>query len=63
MESHKVPNRANGGLARAKSLTPERRKEIARNAALAKYKKPLKALYKGNFRDDFGFDVDCWLMV
>lgn len=62
MESHKVPNRANGGLARAKSLTPERRKEIARNAALAKYKKPLKALYKGNFRDDFGFDVDCYVL-
>lgn len=31
---------AQGGLARAKALSPERRKEIAQQAALARWRKP-----------------------
>ena len=33
------PKRRNGGVSRAKNLTPERRSEIARKAALARWGK------------------------
>jgi hypothetical protein len=36
----KAPKRAKGGKARAKSLTPIQRTEIARAAASARWKKP-----------------------
>jgi hypothetical protein len=52
--------RAKGGLARSAKLSPERRSEIARNAALAR--KPLEAIKKGNFQEDFGFDVECYVL-
>lgn len=52
--------RALGGLARAEKLTPERRSEIARNAALSR--KPLEAIRKGNFKEDFGFDAECYVL-
>ena len=35
--------RANGGHARAKALTPERRREIARQAAAARWDQPTAA--------------------
>lgn len=35
-----APKRAKGGEARAKSLSPEQRAEIAREAAAARWKKP-----------------------
>lgn len=49
MESDdEVSGKAKGGLARAESLTPERRKEIAKKAAMAKHNPPLpKAVFKG----------------
>jgi hypothetical protein len=52
--------RAKGGMARAQSLTEERRKEIARKAATARW--GFKSTYKGNFREDFGVDVDCYVL-
>jgi hypothetical protein len=52
--------RAKGGEARAAKLTPERRSEIARQAATARY--GLKATHKGNFLRDFGFDVECYVL-
>ena len=56
-------NKANGGIARRDKLTPERRSEIARNAALARHQnKPPIAIRKGNFKDDFGFDVECYVL-
>lgn len=48
-----------GGRTRAKNLSPEERKEIARKAAQSRH---LKSLYKGNFKDDFGFDVECYVL-
>lgn len=58
-----VPKRAKGGIARSAKLSPERRSEIARNAAIAKHaNKPLEAIKKGNFKDDFGFDVECYVL-
>jgi len=56
-----------GGKARAMSLSPEQRSEIARAAVQARWEKagktPLpRATHKGNFEEDFGFDVDCYVL-
>jgi hypothetical protein len=60
----KVAGRAKGGVVRSKSLSPERRSEIARKAALARHgqSKPLEAIKRGNFIDDFGFDAECYVL-
>ena len=47
-EKKNVSGRAKGGIERSKKLSPERRSEIARKAALARHK-PLQAIKKGNF--------------
>lgn len=56
--------RAKGGLARKEKLSPERRSEIARQAAIARHEqnRQLEAFRKGNFRDDFGFDAECYVL-
>jgi len=58
---------AQGGKARAKSLTPNQRKAIARAAARARWaragKEPLpRATHKGSFKEEFGTDVDCYVL-
>ena len=55
-----VAGKARGGHARAESLTPEERKEIARRAAEARW--GLKATHKGNFKEEFGVDVECYVL-
>lgn len=58
-----VPGRAAGGVARKESLTPQRRSEIARKAAAARHaQKPLEAIRRGNFLDDFGLDAECYVL-
>jgi hypothetical protein len=52
--------RAKGGLARAKALSPEELKRLAKNAALARW--GIRATHKGNFQEDFGIDVDCYVL-
>jgi P63C domain len=55
--------RAKGGAARAAKLTPERRSEIARKAAIARHgDKPLHATHRGSFREEFGIDVECYVL-
>ena len=55
--------RAKGGDARAAKLSPERRSEIARRAALARHgEKPLHAAHKGSFKQEFGIDVECYVL-
>jgi len=54
----KVP----GGLARAKALTPERLSQIASRAAAARWGKLPRATHRGNFQNDFGIDVDCYVL-
>ena len=56
--------RSKGGLARKEKLSPERRSEIARNAAIAKHdrNRPLEAIRKGSFEEDFGFDAECYVL-
>jgi len=49
-----------GGKARAKSLGPEKTKVQARSAALARW--GAKAIHKGNFLDELGIDVECYVL-
>lgn len=49
-----------GGEARAAALTDDRKKEIAQAAALARW--GAQATHKGNFKEDFGVDVDCYVL-
>jgi hypothetical protein len=52
-----------GGNARAAALSEDQRKEIAKKAAIARWgAKPIQATHKGNFKEDFGFDVDCYVL-
>jgi P63C domain len=51
-----------GGLARAMALTPERKRAIAVKAAATRWGKMPRATHKGNFKDEFGFDVDCYVL-
>lgn len=62
MSDEEVRGRA-GGLARAETTPPERRKEIAKNGALARWgARPAGATHKGNFKEKFGFDVECYVL-
>lgn len=60
-EKKEPEGRAKGGFERAKKLSPERRSEIAKKAALARHK-PLQAINKGSFKDDFGLDIECYVL-
>jgi hypothetical protein len=52
-----------GGARRAEILPPNRRAEIAREAALARWGgKAARALHRGNFQEEFGIDVDCYVL-
>jgi hypothetical protein len=58
---------AKGGEARAQKLSSERRSEIARAAVEARWlkagKQPLpRATHKGSFKEEFGTDVDCYVL-
>lgn len=52
--------RAKGGIARRDALKPEERQKIARKAAIARW--GARATHKGNFRDHFGIDIDCYVL-
>jgi len=52
--------RAKGGIARAEALSPETRSEIAKKGARSRW--GLKATHKGNFQDEFGIDVECYVL-
>jgi P63C domain len=60
----KNESKAIGGLARAEKLSPERRSEIARNAALARHEsnRVLTAIGRGNFKDELGLDIECYVL-
>jgi P63C domain len=49
-----------GGTRRAEILPPDRRAKIARSAALARW--GLRATHEGNFKEEFGIDVDCYVL-
>lgn len=52
-----------GGIARAKSLSTTEKTAIAKKAAAARWGvRPARAIHKGNFQDDFGIDVECYVL-
>jgi hypothetical protein len=55
-----VTGKAKGGIVRAQKLSRERRSEIAKDAAIARW--GLLATHKGNFKEAFGIDVDCYVL-
>jgi hypothetical protein len=62
MSEEKSPQ-SKGGEARASALSPLQRKEIAAKAAAARWgQKPIKATHKGSFQEDFGINVDCYVL-
>lgn len=59
----KDESKVKGGVARAKSLSPDKKKEIASKAAAARWGTVhLKATHKGNFQADFGIDAECYVL-
>lgn len=58
--SIKDESKAAGGNARAAALSPEDKRKIAKKGALARW--GIKATHKGNFKDEFGIDVDCYVL-
>lgn len=58
-----VKGRAKGGVRRAEVLSPEERRTIARKGAAARWgDKPLQATHKGSFKEDFGIEVECYVL-
>lgn len=52
-----------GGARRAEILSPSRRLEIAKYAAASRWgDRPPKATHKGTFKEEFGIDVDCYVL-
>jgi len=49
-----------GGLKRAEALSDEQKKEIAQKGALARW--GAKATHRGNFKEQFGIDVECYVL-
>jgi P63C domain len=49
-----------GGDARNAALSDERKRQIASAGALARW--GAQATHKGNFKEDFGIDVDCYVL-
>ncbi len=60
MSDTKDPKKVAAGKARAASLAPSRRREIGMRAAVARW--GIKATHTGNFREEFGIDVDCYVL-
>ncbi|MDR2991911.1 MAG: P63C domain-containing protein [Burkholderiaceae bacterium] len=52
--------RAKGGIAAAAKMTDEQKAERAKKGAVARW--GLRATHKGNFKNDFGIDVECYVL-
>ncbi|WP_302553822.1 P63C domain-containing protein [Comamonas kerstersii] len=60
MTEEKKPKRAAGAKALAAKMTPEERATRAKKGAAARW--GLKATHKGNFKEEFGIDVECYVL-
>ncbi len=59
----KNESKSKGGKARAASLSKDERSAIAKKAAIARWgNRPIKTTHKGNFKKEFGIDVDCYVL-
>lgn len=62
-DNNEPKGRAKGGKARAEKLTSEQLIEIAKKGAIARWgAKVPQATHKGNFKDEFGIDVECYVL-
>ena len=62
-DAKKVVGRAKGGAATTAKMTPEQMAERARKGALARWGSKLPVVIrKGNFKEDFGIDADCYVL-
>ena len=62
MPDEKDPIGRQGGLARKAALTPVQLKAQAQRAAAARWNRPLVASHRGNFQEEFGTDVECYVL-
>jgi hypothetical protein len=63
MDESDAKGRAKGGKKRAEVLSAEERREIAQKGAAARWGEKLpQAMHKGNFKKEFGIDVDCYVL-
>ncbi len=62
-ETKELKGRAKGGAVTAAKMTPEQKAERARKGAIARWgaAKPT-ATHKGNFKEDFGIDIECYVL-
>ena len=60
MSDNEITGRAKGGHRRAEVLSDERLSEIAKKAAQSRW--GIRATHRGNFKEDFGIDVDCYVL-
>lgn len=59
-EKKSHPGRAKGGAVVAANMTAEQRKERAKKGSVARW--GLKTTHAGNFKEEFGIDVDCYVL-
>lgn len=58
-----ILGRAKGGLMRAQRLSPDERIAIAKKGSAARWgTRPLTSSHKGNFQEEFGIDVECYVL-
>lgn len=57
-----VTGRAKGGIARAQKLTAVAKSDIGKAGAAARWGKLPKATHVGNFKEQFGIDVECYVL-
>jgi P63C domain len=63
MKKARLAGRAKGGQKRAEVLSARERREIALKGAAARWgDKPLHATHKGSFKEEFGADVECYVL-
>lgn len=60
MARQDITGKTKGGIARSKALSAGKRAEIAKRAAQARW--GAKATHKGSFKEEFGIDVDCYVL-
>ena len=61
-DSKEPTGRAKGGAKTAEIMTTEQKAERAKKGAAARWGVQLKSTHKGNFKDELGLDVECFVL-